>query len=99
MTIDTQIYEPREPEPPKIVILKGTIQKETAKAILINNITQINGFEAEDVVAHVRSLNCGQWFPLSRTHKIVRSQYNGEDELHVEKWLCEQKGLVEYESK
>lgn len=83
--------------PPTLVVLKGTIQRDTAKAILINNITEINGEDAEDVAPHERALTCGQWFPLSKTHKIFRSTSLGEDEIHVERWLCEQKGLVSYE--
>ena len=78
--------------PPVIVKITGTIERDTTKAILIKNIVKIDDEPAEDVVEDLNKLK-EQWFPLSCIHKIIRTNTKGTDEIHVEEWLCINKGF------
>jgi len=84
-------YSTQESE---LVILKCHISKETPKAILADKILEINGEEAEGCVEDMNKLQ-NQWFPLSQCEKILRNTGGLPDELHVKKWICVNKGLVE----
>jgi len=76
-----------------ITIIKGTLDKETPKAVLIKNITSIDGIDACDYVDDMNKLR-EQWFPLSKVQKMIHNDSVGQDEIHVETWICEKKGLV-----
>lgn len=68
-------------------ILKGSLERETEKAIQML-VSSINGVPLDE--------DTTQWFPLSQTSKIVRapSQGSGEDELHVSEWILQQKDML-----
>ena len=78
-----------------LVVIKGDLDKETSKAILIKDITAIL-YENEDYISEVSNENAlaQQWFPFSQVSKIYRNPAQGEDELHVSSWICKQKGLI-----
>lgn len=77
------------------VILKGNLDKQTSKAILLKDIEAII-FDNMDYIEDVEQMNKlrEQWFPLSQVNKIIRSNNSGQDELHVSMWICKQKGLM-----
>jgi hypothetical protein len=68
-------------------ILKGSLERETEKAIQML-VSSINGVPMDE--------DTMQWFPLSQTSKIVRgpSYGSGEDELHVSEWILQQKDML-----
>jgi hypothetical protein len=67
-------------------ILKGSIERETEKAIQML-VSSINGVPLDE--------DTTQWFPLSQTSKIVRAGSGTmDDELHVSEWILQQKDML-----
>ena len=78
-----------------LVLIKGNLDRETDKAIMIKEINTII-LDAIDYVEDIDNVNKlrEQWFTLSQVSKIHRSNIEGKDELHVSMWICKQKGLM-----
>lgn len=67
-------------------ILKGSLERETEKAIQML-VSSINGVPLDE--------DTTQWFPLSQCSKIIRSGAGDmEDELHVSEWILTQKDML-----
>lgn len=61
------------------VDLHGTIEAQTAKAILFS-------FELEDETYK-------EWFPFSAVNQIHETSTKGSDKLNVDKWILKKKGI------
>lgn len=72
--------------------IKGQLGAETFKAILIENISEINGIPTSfEKFLGDRKVLRKQWFPKSA---VTITKYDqSEIEIEAETWICKSKGL------